>query len=47
MPELGQYATEVLSAYAACIVILGGVVTLSVLQSHHAKVALAKAEANG
>jgi heme exporter protein D len=47
MPELGQYATEVLSAYAVSIVVLALLVGVSFVQSRRVKAALAKVEADG
>jgi heme exporter protein D len=44
MPDLGKYADAVLSAYAASIVLLIGIVVLSVWQSRRAKTALEEME---
>ena len=45
MPELGKYATEVLSAYAGSAVLLAGLVVLSLWKSARVRRALAEAEA--
>ncbi len=45
MPDLGKYGTEVLSAYAATIVLLLGLVALTWVRSRRVKTALALAEA--
>ena len=44
MPDLGQYAGEVLLAYGVSIALLVGVVVLSVRQARKAKAALDEAE---
>lgn len=40
IPELGKYAGEVLSSYAASFVLLAGLVILSLRASRKSKVAL-------
>ncbi|NQY58575.1 heme exporter protein CcmD [Cognatishimia sp.] len=40
MPELGKYAGEVLSSYAASLVLLAGLVVVSLRASRKAKMAL-------
>jgi len=45
MPDLGKYATEVLSAYAISLALLVGVVALSVVQARGARRRLDAAEA--
>ena len=40
MPELGKYAGEVLSSYAASLVLLAGLVIVSLRASRKAKAAL-------
>jgi heme exporter protein D len=40
MPELGKYAGEVLSSYAASLVLLLGLVVMSLRASRKAKAAL-------
>ena len=47
MPDLGQYATEVLGAYAASLALLGGLVWLSWRRSRRVKAALEDVEKNG
>ena len=44
MPELGKYGTAVLSAYAATIVLLAGLIALTWLRSRRVRAALEKAE---
>ncbi|MGB7316993.1 MAG: heme exporter protein CcmD [Planktotalea sp.] len=44
MPELGKYASAVLSAYGASIVLIIGIVVLSAMQSRRAKAALEDVE---
>ena len=44
MPELGKYAIEVLSAYAASLALLVGLVGLTLRRGKAAKTALARAE---
>ncbi len=44
MPELGKYATEILSAYAATIVLLLGLVWLTWRQSRRVRRRLDAAE---
>ena len=44
MPELGKYATEVLSAYGASLLLLGGLLALSLRRGRAARADLAKAE---
>ncbi len=45
MPDLGQYATEVLSAYAVTIVPLVAIVILSVWKARRTRTKLADVEA--
>ncbi len=45
MPELGKYATTVLSAYGISLVVLIGIVVLSVMQARAVRQRLAAAEA--
>ena len=40
MPDLGKYAAEVLSAYAATGVLVGGLVALTVAQARRARRAM-------
>ncbi|WP_342075333.1 heme exporter protein CcmD [Yoonia sp. SS1-5] len=47
MPDLGQYATEVLSAYAVSIALLAGIVGLSWRRYVRIRAALRKVEKNG
>lgn len=44
IPDLGKYATDVLSAYAIALVLLIGLVALSLRQSAKARKALNDAE---
>lgn len=44
MPELGKYAVEVLSAYAASLVLLGMLIVLTLRRGRAARVALKEAE---
>jgi heme exporter protein D len=44
MPDLGKYATDVLSAYAIALILLIGLVTLSLRQSRQARRALDEIE---
>nr|WP_325249562.1 heme exporter protein CcmD [Amylibacter sp.] len=44
IPDLGKYATDVLSAYAIALVLLIGLVALSLRQSVKARKALNDAE---
>jgi heme exporter protein D len=45
MPDLGNYAAEVLGAYAVTLALLAGIVALSWLQARRSRAALAEAEA--
>ena len=45
MPDLGKYAVEVLSAYAASLVLLVALLLLSVLRGRAARAALKEIEA--
>ena len=47
MPDLGQYATEVLSAYAVSIVLLVAIIWLSWRRSVKVRAALEEIEKNG
>ncbi|MFA8442800.1 heme exporter protein CcmD [Yoonia sp.] len=47
MPDLGDYAIEVLSAYAVSIVLLVGIVWLSWRRYARVRAALDKVEKNG
>ena len=47
MPDLGKYAVEVLSAYAASLVLLAGLVVAVVVRSRAVKRRLEAAEAEG
>ena len=47
MPDLGQYAVEVLSAYAVSIVLLAGIVSLSWRRYVRVRAALEKVERDG
>ena len=40
MPDLGDYATEVLSAYAVSLLLLVGIVVISMISARRAKAAL-------
>jgi heme exporter protein D len=44
MPELGKYAVEVVSAYAASLILLGLLVAVTLNRGKAAKAALARAE---
>ncbi|RMH47546.1 MAG: heme exporter protein CcmD [Alphaproteobacteria bacterium] len=44
MPELGKYATEVLSAYAVSIVLIGGIVWQSVRRDRKVREELSRIE---
>ena len=44
MPELGKYAAEVLSAYAASLVLLAGLVLATLRRGRAARAALKAAE---
>ena len=44
MPDLGAYATEVLSAYAVTLALLGGLVGVSVWQARRARARLGEVE---
>lgn len=44
MPELGKYAAEVLSAYAATVVLISGLIVLTVRRSRKVRKALEEAE---
>jgi len=45
MPDLGKYATEVLSGYAATFVLLAAIILLTWARSRRMRVALEAAEA--
>jgi len=45
IPELGKYATWVLSAYGISLALLAGIVVLSILQSRRTRRALQAMEA--
>ncbi|NNE54007.1 MAG: heme exporter protein CcmD [Sulfitobacter sp.] len=45
MPELGKYAVEVLSAYAASLVLLAALILLTLRRGRAARAALEEAEA--
>ncbi|MBL4540715.1 MAG: heme exporter protein CcmD [Rhodobacteraceae bacterium] len=45
MPDLGKYATEVLAAWGASLVLLAGITLLSVWRARAVRRALAAAEA--
>ncbi len=47
MPDLGQYAVEVMSAYVVSIVLLAGIVWLSWRRYTRVRAALEKVEKNG
>ena len=47
MPDLGQYATEVLGAYGASLALLGGLIGLSWRRYLRVKAALEDVEKNG
>ncbi|MEL6685121.1 MAG: heme exporter protein CcmD [Pseudomonadota bacterium] len=47
MPDLGQYAVEVLSAYAVSILLLAAIVWLSWRRYAKVRAALAEVEKNG
>jgi heme exporter protein D len=47
VPDLGQYAVEVLSAYAVSIVLLAGIVAISWRRYVRVRAALEEAEKNG
>jgi len=44
MPDLGKYAGDVLLAYGATLVLLGGLIVLTWVQSRRRRAALEKAE---
>lgn len=44
MPDLGKYATEVLSAYGVSLVLMAGLVALSLWRGAKARTALRQAE---
>lgn len=44
MPDLGQYAGAVLGAYAASIVLIGGLILLSLARARRARRLLREAE---
>jgi len=44
MPELGKYATEVLSAYAISLLLLCGLIGISWIKHRRVKAALERAE---
>lgn len=44
MPDLGKYATEVLSAYGATLLLLAALVLLSLRRGRRARAALKQAE---
>jgi len=45
MPDLGKYATEVLSAYGVSLLLLVGIIWWSIRRSNRVKVRLAAVEA--
>lgn len=45
IPDLGKYATAVLSSYAATLVLLAGLVLVTLWQARRVKRALGEAEA--
>ncbi len=45
MPELGKYATEVLAAYGASLILLVGLVALTLRKGRRARAELARIEA--
>ncbi|EEB85442.1 heme exporter protein CcmD [Roseobacter sp. GAI101] len=45
MPELGKYATEVMAAYGASLLLLAGLVLLTLRKGRRARAELAKIEA--
>ena len=45
MPELGKYATEVMAAYGASLLMLAGLVLLTLRKGRRARAELAKIEA--
>ena len=45
MPDLGKYAVQILSSYAATMVLMGGLVLWSFWRAARVKRALAEAEA--
>lgn len=47
MPDLGQYATEVLGAYAASLALLGALIGFSWRRYTRVKAALEEIEKNG
>jgi len=47
MPELGQYAFEVLASYGISLTLIGGLVVLSVWRSRKVKAALQRIEDDG
>lgn len=44
MPDLGKYAVEVLSAYAASLILLAGLVVLTLRRGRAARAVLKEAE---
>jgi len=47
VPDLGQYATEVLAAYAVSLTLLAAIVGLTLRRSRRVKAQLEKVEKNG
>ena len=45
MPDLGKYATEVISAYGVSLLLLAGLVLLSLRKGRRARADLARIEA--
>lgn len=45
MPDLGAYATEVLTAYGVSLVLLGGIVALTIWRGRRVRRQLAQFEA--
>ncbi|AXI47249.1 heme exporter protein CcmD [Sulfitobacter sp. SK012] len=44
MPELGKYATEVVSAYAVSLLLLAGFLAITLIRGRRARAALAQIE---
>lgn len=47
MPDLGQYATEVIGAYAVSLALLAGLIGISWRRYQRVKAALEEVEENG
>ena len=47
MPDLGQYALEVLLSYGISLALIGGLIGLTILQGRRARAALREIETHG